>query len=129
MGDISICRYKNKRYLSKRFQKSNQLHVITFQALVQRGAEKISAYVTHAIFPKESWKHFIGCTPEFENFWMTDSVPHAVEICKNPPFKMISLCDSISESLLGYDLMPQWLLCMTDLYCTMDIKHFIIIVW
>ncbi|XP_025091759.1 ribose-phosphate pyrophosphokinase 4-like isoform X4 [Pomacea canaliculata] len=77
------------------------------KALVQRGAEKISAYVTHAIFPKESWKHFIGCTPEFENFWMTDSVPHAVEICKNPPFKMISLCDSISESLLGYDLMPQ----------------------
>ena len=79
---------------------------LSVQALVDKGAEKISAYVTHPVFPKQSWKNFVDCTPKFENFWITDSIPHAVEISQNAPFRLLSLCDAISESLLGYDLMP-----------------------
>ena len=75
---------------------------------MDKGALKISAYVTHAVFPKQSWKNFVDCTPKFETFWITDSIPHAVEISQTAPFRLLSLCDSISESLLGYDLMLQW---------------------
>ncbi|XP_076456527.1 uncharacterized protein LOC143290873 [Babylonia areolata] len=76
------------------------------KALMDKGAKKISAYVTHPVFPKQSWKNFMNCSPKFENFWITDSVPHASEISQNEPFRMLSLCDAISESLLGHDLKP-----------------------
>lgn len=75
------------------------------KALVSKGAKKVSAFVTHPVFPKESWKNFTNCEPQFEHFWITDSIPHAVEISQIRPFHLLSLCDSISESLLGYDLM------------------------
>ncbi|KAL8610658.1 hypothetical protein ACOMHN_047227 [Nucella lapillus] len=74
------------------------------KALVDKGARKISAYVTHPVFPKQSWRNFLDCTPKFENFWITDSIPHAAEIGRSEPFRMLSLCDVISEALLGHDL-------------------------
>ncbi|KAK7485678.1 hypothetical protein BaRGS_00023127, partial [Batillaria attramentaria] len=61
------------------------------KVLVAGGATSISAYVTHPVFPKQSWKNFVDCTPKFETFWITDSIPHAVEISQNPPFKLLSL--------------------------------------
>ena len=69
------------------------------------GASKVSAYVTHAVFPNDSWKQFQSCTVPFENFYITDSIPHAVDIAKHKPFKLLSLCDVISNALLGFDLL------------------------
>ncbi|CAH3123465.1 unnamed protein product [Porites lobata] len=75
------------------------------KALLSSGAVKISAYVTHAVFPKESWKLFTDCDVKFDKFYITDSIPHAAYIAQHPPFKILSLCDSISEALLGFDLL------------------------
>ena len=79
----------------------------SLQVLHKDGASKISMFVTHPVFPNQSWRRF---TPEdsppvqFDNFWITNSIPHALEIVQHPPFKLISLCDVIADSLLGYDL-------------------------
>ncbi|KAK3087789.1 hypothetical protein FSP39_010596 [Pinctada imbricata] len=76
------------------------------KALYDKGAIKVSAYVTHAVFPNDSWKRFTGTDVPFENFYVTDSLPHAREICNHRPFKLLSLAEPIAEMLLGYDLMP-----------------------
>ena len=78
------------------------LHV---QALQSSGAEAISVFVTHPVFPKESWKQFTAAGEvKFANFWITDSIPHSLELAQHPPFKLLSLSDVIADSLLGYDL-------------------------
>ncbi|XP_071960340.1 uncharacterized protein [Antedon mediterranea] len=76
------------------------------EALMNRGAKSVSAYITHAVFPKESWKSFTTSNSNvpFKYLWITDSIPHALEIAKHDPFKLLSLCDSISHCLLGFDL-------------------------
>ncbi|XP_033123350.1 ribose-phosphate pyrophosphokinase 4-like isoform X2 [Anneissia japonica] len=77
------------------------------EALLNKGAKTVSAFVTHAVFPKDSWKSFTTSKSKvpFKYFWITDSIPHAVEIAKHAPFKLLSLCDSISHCLLGFDLL------------------------
>ena len=82
--------------------------LLYLQALLSSGAVKISAYVTHAVFPRESWKGFTDCEVKFEKFYITDSLPHASHIAEHSPFKLLSLCDSISEALLGFDLLQSW---------------------
>ena len=76
------------------------------KGLLKKGAATISMYVTHAIFPKESWKRFLPdrCEIKFDNFWITDSLPASDEIGKHPPFRVLSLSGRIAESLLSYDL-------------------------
>ncbi|KAL4336137.1 hypothetical protein GQ457_07G017260 [Hibiscus cannabinus] len=57
------------------------------KALAANGAAKISAYVTHGIFPNRSWQRFEhdnGGHPEngLAYFWITDSCPRTVkEVC------------------------------------------------
>ena len=77
------------------------------QAIQAAGAAKISMYVTHAVFPKNTWQAFTSSTigVEVSTFWITDSIPHALEISKQPPFQLIPLYDVIADSLLGYDLL------------------------
>ncbi|XP_064652556.1 uncharacterized protein LOC135503122 isoform X2 [Lineus longissimus] len=75
------------------------------KALLAQGAKAVSAFVTHPVFPEDSWKSFTEDDPKFENFWITDSLPHAYEIAKNKPFKLLSLCDVIGDVLLGFDLL------------------------
>lgn len=76
------------------------------QALKKEGATKISLYVTHAVFPLQSWKKFTDCKEvEFANFWITDSIPSALELNGKGPFKVLSVSDMIADSLLGYDLL------------------------
>ena len=81
--------------------------ILSFQALKSAKAKSISIFVTHAVFPQGSWKKFTTGTSEidFTHFWITDSIPHAVEIAKNKPFELISLSHCISDSLFGYDLL------------------------
>jgi len=75
------------------------------KALKSAGASKVSAYVTHAVFPNSSWKKFQSCEVSFDSFYITDSIPHAVDISQHRPFKLLSLCDVISNALLGFDLL------------------------
>jgi ribose-phosphate pyrophosphokinase len=49
----------------------------TGKVLKEAGAESVSAFVTHAVFPNESWKRFNvgGDRACFDKFWVTNSIP------------------------------------------------------
>eukprot|EP01135_Chromosphaera_perkinsii_P009018 Nk52_evm36s1569 gene=Nk52_evmTU36s1569 len=79
------------------------------KALVAHGAKEVSIYVTHAVFPQESWKRFIPENLEpghaIKHFWMTDSHPLSKEmLAYSPPFEVLSLAEQISSVLGMYDL-------------------------
>ncbi|XP_067935670.1 uncharacterized protein [Watersipora subatra] len=79
------------------------------KACLSKGAKQISCFVTHAVFPNNSWSKFTHESQHqvrFEEFWITDSIPHSAEIVKHAPFQLLSLCDVIADRLLGYDLVP-----------------------
>jgi hypothetical protein len=68
------------------------------------GAVAVSCFVTHAVFPNQSWKKFVAGTGPFETFFITDSIPQvSAELSLHPPFEVISLApllrDSIFESI------------------------------
>ncbi|CAH1433880.1 unnamed protein product [Lactuca virosa] len=75
------------------------------KVLAEHGAKKVSAYVTHGVFPKRSWerfKHDTGGRPDsgLTYFWITDSCPLTVKEVKNkPPFEVLSLASSIAAAL------------------------------
>ncbi|KAL4573914.1 hypothetical protein LXL04_020735 [Taraxacum kok-saghyz] len=75
------------------------------KVLAEHGATKVSAYVTHGVFPKRSWerfKHDTGGRPDsgLTYFWITDSCPLTVKEVKNkPPFEVLSLASSIAAAL------------------------------
>ncbi|EXB77040.1 Ribose-phosphate pyrophosphokinase 4 [Morus notabilis] len=73
------------------------------KVLVAHGAAKVSAYVTHGVFPKRSWEQFThkdGLEKAFTYFWITDSCPLTVKaIANRAPFEVLSLAGSISEAL------------------------------
>lgn len=75
------------------------------KVLASHGAAKISAYVTHGIFPNRSWERF-----EHDNeghpengltyFWITDSCPLTAQQVKyKAPFEVLSLAGSIAATL------------------------------
>ena len=68
-----------------------------------QGAEAVSAYVTHGVFPRESWHRFIKCngTPDaFKYFWITDSCPRTVAAVRGQqPFEVLSLAGLIAAAL------------------------------
>ncbi|KAI5679242.1 hypothetical protein M9H77_10192 [Catharanthus roseus] len=75
------------------------------KVLAKHGATKISAYVTHGIFPNRSWERFQhdnGGNPDngMTYFWITDSCPQTVQAVKNKaPFEILSLAAAIASSL------------------------------
>lgn len=72
------------------------------KALAAHGAKKVSAYVTHGVFPKRSWERFMHKNDEkaFSYFWITDSCPLTVKaIANRAPFEVISLAGSIADAL------------------------------
>ncbi|EXB92407.1 Ribose-phosphate pyrophosphokinase 4 [Morus notabilis] len=73
------------------------------KVLAAHGASKVSAYVTHGVFPKRSWERFThkdGLEKAFAYFWITDSCPLTVKaIANRAPFEVLSLAGSISEAL------------------------------
>ncbi|KAE8692318.1 Ribose-phosphate pyrophosphokinase 3 [Hibiscus syriacus] len=75
------------------------------KALAANGAAKISAYVTHGIFPNKSWRRFErdnGGHPEngLTYFWITDSCPGTVkEVMNKSPFEILSLAGSVAAAL------------------------------
>lgn len=74
------------------------------KVLVAHGAAKVSAYVTHGVFPKRSWERFVHKNEESERafayFWITDSCPLTVTaIANKAPFEVLSLTGSIADAL------------------------------
>lgn len=68
-----------------------------------QGAEHVSAYVTHGVFPNQSWKKFVqanGSSTGFKHFWITDSCPGtAAAVQDKDPFHVISLAAPIAAAL------------------------------
>ncbi|CAD5194039.1 unnamed protein product [Musa acuminata subsp. malaccensis] len=75
------------------------------KVLAAHGAERVSAYVTHGIFPNRSWERFnndngVGPSNGLSYFWITDSCPLTVKEVKNrPPFEILSLAGEIAAAL------------------------------
>lgn len=72
------------------------------KVLAAHGASKVSAYVTHGVFPKQSWERFVHKNEEkgFAYFWITDSCPLTVKaIANKAPFEVLSLAGSIADAL------------------------------
>ncbi|GJW21074.1 ribose-phosphate pyrophosphokinase 4-like protein [Tanacetum coccineum] len=62
------------------------------KVLAEHGTTKVSAYVTHGVFPKRSWERFAHDKG--------DSCPLTVKEVKNkPPFEVLSLASSIATTL------------------------------
>ena len=62
--------------------------------LSELGARAVSAYVTHGVFPEESWRRM---TPaDFAHFWITDSCPATVDaVDRRAPFEVLSLAEPL----------------------------------
>ncbi|KAL2319098.1 hypothetical protein Fmac_032974 [Flemingia macrophylla] len=74
------------------------------KVLAANGAAKVSAYVTHGVFPNQSWMRFTHKDESLENafayFWITDSCPLTVKAIENKaPFEVLSLARSIANAL------------------------------
>lgn len=70
------------------------------QALLNSGAEMVSAYATHGVFPEDSWQRFVD--QGFFRFWITDSCPESAERVQGvEPFEVLSLADDISVRILS----------------------------
>ncbi|PAA47127.1 hypothetical protein BOX15_Mlig028349g1, partial [Macrostomum lignano] len=72
-------------------------------ALKSLGASAVSAFVPHAVFPRESWRRFTDGQGLFEHFWITDSLPHARQIAQHPPFRLLSLAEPMVNLLTNSD--------------------------
>lgn len=68
------------------------------EALGEAGADRVSAYVTHGVFPENSWEKFLDAG--FYRFWLTDSCPKTVAAVEEKgPFEVLSLGGMIGEVL------------------------------
>mmetsp|Transcript_526 Transcript_526/g.996 ORF Transcript_526/g.996 Transcript_526/m.996 type:complete len:408 (+) Transcript_526:64-1287(+) len=73
--------------------------------LAAQGAKHVSAYVTHGVFPKESWRRFAadmgtGAKDGFRYFWLTDSCPQTAKAIEGrAPFVLLSLAEPIAAAL------------------------------
>lgn len=80
------------------------------KALRDAGALSVSAYTTHAIFARDSWKKFVIPTdgseqPEptyIDTFYITNSVPSVASKLRGiKPFEVLSIAPIISD-VLGF---------------------------
>jgi len=68
-------------------------------ALFAKGAKKVSAYCTHAIFPQDSWKKFTE-KDIFDTFWISNSCPTMAERLRDKkPFKVIDITADFAAQL------------------------------
>jgi len=76
-------------------------------ALQDKGAADVSAFVTHGVFPQESWKKFIA-EPEgkrFKLFYLTDSCPSVSSLLEGKaPFVVLSIAQDVFKSIQDYRL-------------------------
>lgn len=68
------------------------------RVLQEQGARAVSAFVSHGVFPQESWRRFLNAG--FAHFWITDSCPQvAAQIDGQGPFEVLSLAGAIADFL------------------------------
>lgn len=74
--------------------------------LASAGAKHVSAYVTHGVFPVNSWQKFVqetegeGAKSGMKYFWLTDSCPQTMQVVEGrAPFEILSLADPIAAAL------------------------------
>lgn len=71
------------------------------------GARHVSAYVTHGVFPRESWQKFraddgagAASNGGFRYFWLSDSCPQTTRAVKGrQPFEVLTLAGPIAAAL------------------------------
>jgi ribose-phosphate pyrophosphokinase len=74
-------------------------------ALKKAGANDVSCFVAHGVFPQESWKRFMttgdrGC---FKKFFLTNSIPTVTDqLPTHDVFEVLDLRDKIVEDLDQY---------------------------
>eukprot|EP01083_Nonionella_stella_P066407 174867_1 len=75
------------------------------EALKECGAASVSCYVTHAIFPKESWKHFTEGGQYFglfEKFFITNTHPPMSKLLAGkPPFEVLSIAPIVTSIVMN----------------------------
>ena len=75
----------------------------TGKVLKEAGAASVNAFVSHAVFPKESWKRFNkgGDRACFDKFWVTNSIPTVTDKLpeKDGVFEVLDLMDLIINDL------------------------------
>jgi phosphoribosylpyrophosphate synthetase len=76
-------------------------------ALFAEGAKEVAAFVTHAMFPNDSWRKFLPDAPTktkpFTSFYLTNSIPTtAAKVNGVAPFKVLSLADDIIRSVFTF---------------------------
>jgi phosphoribosylpyrophosphate synthetase len=70
------------------------------ECVKKQGAVAVSCFVTHAVFPHQSWKKFVAGKGPFETFFITDSIPQVSgELSSQPPFEVISLAPLLGQSV------------------------------
>ena len=75
------------------------------------GATSVNAYVTHGVFPRESWRKFLPeNTPKgkrpFDEFVLTDSIPSTSRAVKGKaPFRVLSIGDQLVSMLASPKLL------------------------
>jgi phosphoribosylpyrophosphate synthetase len=76
------------------------------KTLKEAGAVSVSAYVSHAVFPAQSWKRFNkgGDYCVFEKFWVTNSIPPVTNTLpvEDGIFEVLDLRDLIINDLDHY---------------------------
>lgn len=75
----------------------------TGKELKEAGAASVNAFVSHAVFPKESWRRFNkgGDRACFDKFWVTNSIPTVTETLptQDGVFEVLDLMDLIINDL------------------------------
>ena len=74
------------------------------EVLLREGASKVSAYVTHAVFPNKAWKRFsnkhAGDRAIFDRIWITNSIPVTTnELPNDDVFEVLDLLPLILKDL------------------------------
>lgn len=71
-------------------------------ALKAKGAVRVSAFVTHAVFPNNCWRDFCGNGPKaiFHKFFVTNSIPTVTfNLPEDDVFEVIDLLPQIITDL------------------------------
>lgn len=73
--------------------------------LLKLGATRVSCFVTHAVFPNQSWRRFVEESQEtqFHRFFVTNSCPEVTnQLQGQAPFQVLSLTNSFVSFLSGH---------------------------
>ena len=67
--------------------------------LLENGADQVSAFATHGVFPDKGWHRLED--QDFHTIWITDSCPEQAEaVHSRLPFRVISLAPDIARIIL-----------------------------